>query len=69
LTEEHVRIRLAFARAWLDFNWLRVLFLDKCPVKKGISKKTIWSFGYLHKGYDYNKVSEYPKGKQGSVIV
>ena len=39
LTEEHARIRSAFARAWLDFDWLTVLFLDECSVEKGVGKE------------------------------
>ena len=40
--------KLAFARAWLDFDWLTVLFLDECSVEKGVGKETTWSFGYPH---------------------
>jgi len=46
-----------------------VLFSDECSVKKGVGKEWTWSFGYPYEKWHYNKVSEYPKGKQGSVIV
>jgi len=41
LTEEHARIRLAFVRVWLDFDWLTVLFSDECSVEKGVGKEII----------------------------
>jgi len=46
-----------------------VLSSNECSIKKGVGKERTWSFGYPHEKGDYNKVSEYPKGKQGSVMV
>ena len=45
------------------------MILDEYSTEKGVSKRQTWSFGYSHKKFDHNKVAEYPKGKQGSVMV
>ena len=46
-----------------------MLFSNECSIEKGVGKERIWLFGYPNKKWDYNKVSEYAKGKQGTVIV
>jgi len=69
LTEVIASIQLAFARAWINLDWSTVLFSDECSVEKGVGKERTWSFGYPHEKRHYDKVSEYPKGKQGSVMV
>jgi hypothetical protein len=59
LTVEHARLRLQFAR----------LFSDECSVEKGVGKERTWSFGYPQEKWHHNKIDEYPKGKQGSVMI
>ena len=39
LTEAIASIRLAFARAWITFDWSTVLFSDECSVEKGVGKE------------------------------
>ena len=62
-------MRLLFARAWINYNQSTVLFSDECLVKKGVSKERTWSFGYPYEKQHLDKVSEYLKGKQGTVMV
>ena len=61
LTEAIASIRLAFARAWINFDWSTAWFSDECSVKKGVGKERTWSFGYPHGKWHYDKVSGTPK--------
>jgi hypothetical protein len=69
LTEEVARLRLQFAVANLDLDWTRVIFSDECSVEKGVGKQRTWSFGYPHEKWGYDKVDEYSKGKQASIMI
>jgi transposase len=69
LTAEHARLRLQFARQWINSDWSATLFSDECSVEKGVGKELTWSFGYPQEKWHHNKVDEYPKGKQGSVMI
>ena len=69
LTAEHAQLRLQFAVQNINIDWSKVIFSDECSVEMGQGKKRQWAFGYPSEKYNYNKVSEYPKGKQGSVMV
>jgi transposase len=69
LTQHYANLRLQFARQWIHHTWINVIFSDECSVEKGTGKSRVWSFGYPHQKWDYNKIEEYPKGKQGSVMV
>jgi transposase len=69
LLEVHRRKRLAFCHANLNTDWSRVIFSDECSVEKGAGKKQPWVWGHPWEKYDHDKISEYSKGNQGSVMV
>jgi hypothetical protein len=69
LTADYARLRLQFASQWINSDWSSTLFSDECSVKKGVGKERTWSFGYPREKWHYNKVDEYPKSKQGSVMI
>jgi hypothetical protein len=55
--------------AHANTEWTTVIFSDECSVEKGVGKQNTWSFGYPREKWDHNKVDQYPKGKQGSIMV
>lgn len=73
LSEEVARLRLQFAIENIDLDWVNdpseVIFSDECSVEMGVGKKRPWAFGHPSQKWDHNKVSEYPKGRQGSVMI
>ena len=45
-----------------------MIFSDECSVEN-VGKRQTWSWGYPHQKWQKDRVSEYPKGKQGSVMI
>jgi len=46
-----------------------VIFSDERSVEKGVGKRRTWSEGCPHEKWQRDKICEYPKGKQGSVMI
>ena len=69
LTAGYARLRLQFARQWINANWSNVLFSDECFIKKSASKKRRWAFGYPDEKWQPDKIETYNKGKGVRVMV
>jgi hypothetical protein len=69
LTVVYACLCYQFAMAHMNTDWTTVIFLDKCSVEKGVRKQNTWSLRYPREKWDYNKVDEYLKGRQGSITV
>lgn len=73
LLPHHAQQRLQFAHQYRHLtpiewrqNWV---FSDECSVEFGTGKKRVWSFGYPSQKWNHDKIVEYPKGKQASLMV
>jgi ketohexokinase/beta-glucosidase len=69
LTEEHARIRLAWALQHRDEDWSKWVFSDECSVETGKGQKKQWIWGPPNTLYKREHVQPYKKSKQGSCMV
>jgi len=69
LTEEHARLRLAFARVNLERDWTNVVFSDECSIEQGKDKRREWCFRTPAEKWNKECVQTFSKSKGICIMV
>ena len=72
LTEEHAKIRLAWAKArvdWTKEEWSKYIWSDECSAERGKGKRREWVFRTPVQKWKKEMIQTYTKGKDISIMV